>query len=212
MFQIFCVSNLFNSFRWITKEITILTEWDKVSNTIPSVACYLSIFLFLSLSHTRAPSLSLSLSLSQNLSRELSLSSIGLSLSLSIYIYIHLSYSISHSFSLSPLSLSLSPSLDLSPSLALFLSRLLSLSFYADDMVLIANSEEGLRRELDIASCYSRKWRFWFNPSKCSVVVFEKDKALRKDKFKMGKELIKVVDGEMHLGIWLSNSKTSNAE
>ena len=83
---------------------------------------------------------------------------------------------------------------------------------YADDMVLMANSEEGLRRELDIASCYSRKWRFSFNPSKCSVVVFEKDKALRKDKFKMGKELIKVVDGEMHLGIWLSNSKTSNAE
>ena len=28
----------------------------------------------------------------------------------------------------------------------------------------------------------------------------------------MGKELIKVVDGEMHLGIKLNNSKTSNAE
>ena len=28
----------------------------------------------------------------------------------------------------------------------------------------------------------------------------------------MGKELIQVVDGELHLGIWLNNSKTSNAE
>ena len=44
-------------------------------------------------------------------------------------------------------------------------------------------------------------------------MVFEKDnKVLCKDNFKMGKELIKVVDGELHLCIWLSNSKTSNAE
>ena len=35
---------------------------------------------------------------------------------------------------------------------------------------------------------------------------------LRKDNFKMGKELIKVVDGELHLGLWLNNIKTSNAE
>ena len=68
-----------------------------------------------------------------------------------------------------------------------------------DGMVLITNSEEGLRRELDIASCYSRKWRFSFNPSKCSVVVFEKDKCVRIN-LRWGKELIKAVDGEMHFG------------
>jgi hypothetical protein len=84
---------------------------------------------------------------------------------------------------------------------------------YADDMVLMANSEEGLRRELDIATSYSRKWRFCFNPTKCSVVVFgNESRKMDHGKFVIGKELVKVVVGEMHLGIWLTNSRSNNTD
>ena len=37
---------------------------------------------------------------------------------------------------------------------------------YADDMVLLADSKEGLQRSIDAAFAYSRKWRLLFNVGK----------------------------------------------
>ena len=44
---------------------------------------------------------------------------------------------------------------------------------YADDITLLANSQQGLQARVSIASKYSKKWRFTFNASKCSVLLFD---------------------------------------
>ena len=46
---------------------------------------------------------------------------------------------------------------------------------YADDIALISVSREGTQQLIDIAYRYCKKWRFSFNPSKCSVIKFSSD-------------------------------------
>ena len=41
---------------------------------------------------------------------------------------------------------------------------------FADDMAMVAESEEGMDRTLDKVDAYSRKWRFKFNEKKSSEV------------------------------------------
>jgi len=40
----------------------------------------------------------------------------------------------------------------------------------ADDMVLLSFSRKGLHTLMDICYRYSCKWRYLYNPTKCSVV------------------------------------------
>ena len=42
----------------------------------------------------------------------------------------------------------------------------------SDDMVLLSFSRKGLQTLMDICYRYSYKWRYLYNPTKCSVVVF----------------------------------------
>ena len=42
----------------------------------------------------------------------------------------------------------------------------------ADHMMLVALSATGINAMLDICNNYSKKWRYEYNASKCSVVVF----------------------------------------
>ena len=42
---------------------------------------------------------------------------------------------------------------------------------FADDMAMVAESEEGMDRMLDKVDAYSRKWRFKFNEKKSKVMV-----------------------------------------
>ena len=51
---------------------------------------------------------------------------------------------------------------------------MLSLLLFADDIVLIAESEEMLQRMLDVVYQYSRKYRFLFNQGKSNVMIFGK--------------------------------------
>ena len=44
--------------------------------------------------------------------------------------------------------------------------------FFADDIALLSNSEEDLRRMLKICGNYARTWRFEFGLNKCGVMVF----------------------------------------
>ena len=46
----------------------------------------------------------------------------------------------------------------------------------ADDMVLLSFSRKGLHTLMDICYRYSCKWRYLYNPTKCSVVVFNETK------------------------------------
>ena len=42
----------------------------------------------------------------------------------------------------------------------------------ADNMMLVALPSTGINAMLDICNSYSKKWRYEYNASKCSVVVF----------------------------------------
>ena len=42
----------------------------------------------------------------------------------------------------------------------------------ADNMMLVALPSTGINTMLDICNTYSKKWRYEYNASKCSVVVF----------------------------------------
>ena len=50
----------------------------------------------------------------------------------------------------------------------------MSLLMYADDMVLLADTQEGLQRSITLAYEYSRRWRFLFNvgKDKTEIMIF----------------------------------------
>ena len=50
----------------------------------------------------------------------------------------------------------------------------ISCAAFADDITLIGTCENDLQLLFDMAYRYSLKWRFAFNPTKCSVLVFGK--------------------------------------
>ena len=57
----------------------------------------------------------------------------------------------------------------------------------ADHMMLVALSATGINAMLDICNSYSKKWRYEFNASKCSVVVFNESGQQKETKnLKMG--------------------------
>ena len=55
-----------------------------------------------------------------------------------------------------------------------------------------------------VAFKYSCKWRFQFNPKKCSIIIYGKDHEKNVNVF-MGKVPIAVKDGDKHLGLPLTN-------
>ncbi len=74
---------------------------------------------------------------------------------------------------------------------------------FADDIALMSNSVEGLQTLVRIAYEYSKKWRFQFNPSKCSIVQFGEEK--RNIRINLGAERIETVKSDFHLGVVLTN-------
>lgn len=63
---------------------------------------------------------------------------------------------------------------------------------FADDIAIMSYTVEGLQVLINIAYNYSKKWRFEFNPLKCSVVQFGKVRGNRE--IKIEKEKVKFVE------------------
>jgi len=76
---------------------------------------------------------------------------------------------------------------------------------YADDLTVMSLSCEGLQATLSVAYKYSAKWRFKFNPAKCSVMIFGDKK--ENYKFRLGKCVIKESKCEVLLGTLLTRDK-----
>ena len=73
----------------------------------------------------------------------------------------------------------------------------------ADDMVLISFSKKGLQHLMDMCYRYSLRWRFEYNPSKCSVFVFNESRVAfeRSDRsWCLGKYVIPESTKYTHLG------------
>ena len=84
---------------------------------------------------------------------------------------------------------------------------------YADDIVLIAESESDLQEMISVVFQYSVKWRFELSESKTEIVVFGGRVGDGwKDHFNFGGKGIKVVGGYRYLGIELRKNLSWNDE
>jgi hypothetical protein len=85
-----------------------------------------------------------------------------------------------------------------------------SVLMYADDMVLVADTKEGLQRSINLAYEYSKRWRFLFNvgKDKTEVVVFHGQGMEKKRREKeleggwvLGGKIVGIVDKYVYLGV-----------
>jgi len=80
--------------------------------------------------------------------------------------------------------------------------------FFADDIVLLGDSESELQRMLDVVSEYAQRWKLRFNASKCGVLVVGQKK--RDKLWRLGREEIKEVDEYKYLGVWINRQVTGH--
>jgi hypothetical protein len=85
-----------------------------------------------------------------------------------------------------------------------------SVLMYADDMVLMADTKEGLQRSINLAYEYSKRWRFLFNvgKDKTEIVVFHGRGMEKKKREKeleggwvLGGKIVGIVDKYVYLGV-----------
>ena len=86
---------------------------------------------------------------------------------------------------------------------------------YADDLVLLSTSENGLQSNIDTVNTFCKSWGLAINISKSKIMVFSKSGRVPKDKFRynLGGDEIEYVNNYKYLGVNLSNTgKFSVAE
>jgi len=80
----------------------------------------------------------------------------------------------------------------------------------ADDMLLMSFSKAGMDGLLDICWKYSITWRFFYNPEKCKIVVFnERTSPLQNRIFTIGPNVISETDNYSHLGVMCNQHLSS---
>ena len=71
----------------------------------------------------------------------------------------------------------------------------ISCLLYADDLILLSQSENGLQKCLDRLNCYLKKWKMKINIKKTKIIVFNRSGNIFKgQKFKIGKQPIEITD------------------
>ena len=77
---------------------------------------------------------------------------------------------------------------------------------YADDLILLSESEHGLQRCLDKLSWYAKKWQMRINIKKTKAIIFNKSGKIFRSEFKLGNQPIQVTDSDVYLGITFTPS------
>lgn len=81
----------------------------------------------------------------------------------------------------------------------------LAVLLYADDMILLANSPEGLQQGLDLLEEYCDNWKLTVNSTKTKVVIFSRGKQRRNlPVFSYGDIRLEIVDEYLYLGVLFS--------
>ena len=75
------------------------------------------------------------------------------------------------------------------------------LLLYADDTVILAESQEQLQAALNSMYLYCQTWKLQVNPAKTKVVSFSKRKIKEKPVFTYNGENLAVVDDFVYLGV-----------
>ena len=83
----------------------------------------------------------------------------------------------------------------------------ISCLLYADDLILLSQSENGLQKCLDRLNCYLKKWKMKINIKKTKIIIFNRSgKIFKGKKFKIGKQPIQITDSYVYLGITFTSS------
>ena len=72
---------------------------------------------------------------------------------------------------------------------------------YADDLILISTTKEGLQNSLDSLQNYCEKWKLDINYKKSKVMVFSRGTQKEKDKFTINSKTLEAVREYKYLGI-----------
>ena len=85
--------------------------------------------------------------------------------------------------------------------------------FWADDLLLISKSKQGLQKQIEIVAQYCSDWKLKLNVEKTKTVIFNKAGAtLKKEQIQYRGKNIKTVKHFKYLGILLdSNGKFQTA-
>ena len=82
--------------------------------------------------------------------------------------------------------------------------------FYADDLVLISESEVGLQKSLDTLKQFTSNWFLDINPKKTKHMIFAKGKRNKEIKFSFGDTVLDQCDSYCYLGVVFSKSGSMN--
>ena len=82
--------------------------------------------------------------------------------------------------------------------------------FFADDIVLMAESGKELQCMLDVAFKYANRWKLRFNAIKCGVLVVGQKKSGKL--WALGEEGIKEEDEYKYLEVWINRQVTGHKE
>ena len=80
---------------------------------------------------------------------------------------------------------------------------------YADDLVLISRTKEGLQRQIDSLCNYCKKWKLSINIKKTKSMVFNRGNNLIKTVFNVGSTPIENVKTFKYLGFTISAKNCS---
>ena len=78
---------------------------------------------------------------------------------------------------------------------------------YADDLLVISPSPEGLQQSINVIKKHAEEWKLKVNTKKSNVIIFSGNgQNKNKENFKYGNELLHIVDRQTHLGIEMTSS------
>ena len=85
--------------------------------------------------------------------------------------------------------------------------HVLTVLLYADDIVLMAETEEELQALMSVVDRYGHRWRFQVNPGKCGLLKFRHDggKKLPTSELRLGDKIVQWVSKYKYLGVELHN-------
>jgi hypothetical protein len=86
----------------------------------------------------------------------------------------------------------------------------ISCLMFADDVVIISETKEGLQESLHCIAHYSEKWRLKINTDKTKVMVFNKNGKMTCDNFLLGEKALETVKTYTYLGIEFNNCGSFN--
>lgn len=81
---------------------------------------------------------------------------------------------------------------------------------YADDIILLSESKEGLQKALDVLGNFCSSWKLKINDKKSKVIVFNSNGKTHKNYFKINNESIETVKSYCYLGILVSYTGNLN--